>query len=349
MSQDRRNFLKNVGTGAAAAAAVTKITEQMSSAADSSTFGVLSPARTGGQLKIALELGDTLAGWVHSVEGGGATGEVVTEKQGTDGVARKHIGNVKYEDITISCAAGMSKHFYEWISDTLASKGAETRRNGAIKLVDFDYNIKAVRTFTNAIISEVTFPALDAGSKDAAKLTLKFSPEVTRFKKGSGKVVNDDANSKQKAWLPSNFRLTIDGLEAACAKVSKVEALTIKQKVAESPVGELRDLQIEPTKIEFPNLKVSLADVNAEQFAAWHEDFVIKGNNGQEQEKSGLLEYLDQTRSKVLMAISLKGLGIFKYDLDVITAGANESPTQAKIEMYCEKIEFGFTKPNTTD
>jgi len=338
MSQDRRNFLKNVGTGAAAAAAVAKITEHVAPAADSSAFAVISTARSP-QIKIALELEGAMAGWVMSAEGGQATADIVIEKVGSDGVARKHLAGVKYEDISINCGSGMSKAFYQWIQDSLDHKHA--RKNGAIKAVDYNYNVRAVQEFTQAIISEVTFPALDAGSKDAAKMTLKFSPEVTRQKKGGEVFTAAFANSKQKQWTPSNYRLSIDGLDAACSKVNKIEALTIKQKIVPNPVGEDGNNDQEPTSLEFPNLKVSLAEVNAEQFADWHEDFVIKGNNGQEQEKIGALEYLDPTNSKVLLAVSFHNLGIFKYDPDPLVAASSDSPRQVKVEMYCEEIRFG--------
>src|SRR5437867_10091970 len=49
--------------------------------------------------KFALELEGIAAGSPDDSDGGLAFAEVVTEKLGTDHVARKHIANVKYEDI----------------------------------------------------------------------------------------------------------------------------------------------------------------------------------------------------------------------------------------------------------
>jgi phage tail-like protein len=345
MSQDRRNFLKHVGTGAAAAVAVTKITEQVAPAAESSTFAVLSPARSSAQVKIALELDKVVVGWVESVEGGTATADIVIEKVGEDGIARKHIAGVKYEDITVNCGTGMSKAFYQWIQDSFDHKFP--RKDGSITVMDFNYNARTVREFSNAIISEVTFPALDAGSKDAAKMTIKFSPEVTHYKKGSGKFSgNLPVNTKQKAWLPSNFRLKIDGLDGATARVNKIDSITIKQNVARNPVGDDKDVTLEPTSLEFPNLKVSLAEAHADEFAAWHEDFVIKGNNGQEKEKTGSLEFLDATQSQVLFTLNLKNLGIFKFDPEEVSANQNERIPQVKVEMYVEEIKFTPPDPN---
>lgn len=37
-----------------------------------------------------------------------------------------------------------------------------------------------------ALITQIGFPALDAGSKDAAKMTITFSPEYTRMQSNTG-------------------------------------------------------------------------------------------------------------------------------------------------------------------
>ena len=54
----------------------------------------------------------------------------------------------------------------------------------------------------------------------------------------------------------SNFRLRFtndSSFDTVLAKVNKIEALTVKQKVVENAIGELRDYQQEPA-IRFPNL-----------------------------------------------------------------------------------------------
>src|SRR5688572_5884613 len=171
MANDRRDFLKQVGVGAAAVAAITKATEQTAVAAEQRSH-------TGG--KFLLELDGQHAGWLYSIEGGQATSDVVNEKLGTDGVIRKHIAGVKYEDISIQCGAEMSKHFYDWIKSSFDHKA--TRKNGAVIAADYNFNTMTVLKFSNALISEIGFPALDAASKEAAKMTLKFSPEFTEYK-----------------------------------------------------------------------------------------------------------------------------------------------------------------------
>lgn len=357
MKNDRRSFLKNVGGAGAAAAAVTALNKQ----AQAQEVIIIGPelppkqefslARQGEEIKFALQLDGSFAGWLMSAEGGSAYAEVVTEKFGPDGVARKHLAGVKYEDITVTCGSEMSKAFYQWIKDSFDKK--YSRKNGAIVTADFKYESLTTLNFTNALISEISLPALDAASKDAAKMTLKFSPEVTRTHKASGKLPGTPVSRQQKQWLPSNFRLRIDGLEEACQKVSKIEALTVKQKITENPVGEERDYELEPSSVEFPDLKVSLSVADGKQFFDWHEDFVIKGKNGTDAEKTGTLEYLTPDLGSTLFTIKFKNLGIFKcapeksdeHKASDASAGKKSDYSylrRIKAEMYCEELTFDY-------
>ena len=97
----------------------------------------------------------------HAAQGGLATADIVTEKLGRDHIAKKHIANVKYKDISVQFGVGMSKGLYDWIKSTFDEK--YSRRTGAIIAVDINYKAKAAANFTNALITEVGIPALDAG------------------------------------------------------------------------------------------------------------------------------------------------------------------------------------------
>lgn len=288
--------------------------------------------------RFALDLGNQFAGWISSIEGGHATSDVVVEKVGADMIQHKHLAGVKYEDISVSCGTAMSKAFYTWIQASLDRK--HTRHDGAIITADYDQKEVGRLDFFHALITEVGFPALDAASKDAAKMTVKFAPEYTRMKPKTGAAINAPlGKGEQKKWLPSNFRLKIDGLDQACAKVNKIEALTIKQKVVEHAVGELRDYEKEPASIEYPNLVITCSESHADQLYAWHEDFVIKGHNTQDKEKGGSLEFLTADRETVLFTLTFAGLGIFKLTPEKNEAGS-ENIKRVKAEMYCEEIKF---------
>jgi len=287
--------------------------------------------------KFALEFGQNKAGWVSSVEGGHATADVVSEKVGPDHIVHKHIAGVKYEDITVNCGTGMSKAFYEWIKASFDRK--YQRYDGAIHSCDYDGNIVSSLDFFHGLISEIGFPALDAGSKDAAKMTIKIKPETTRHKKGSGKLEMNLGKGEQKRWLPRNFRLNIAGLD--CTHVNKIEAITIKQKVVEHAVGEKRDYECEPANLETPNLVVTFSEVTADKWYDWHKSFVIDGANDTKGEKTGSLEYLTEDLKSTLFTLDFFGLGLFKLTPDKVEAGG-ENIRRVKAEMYCEEIKFKY-------
>lgn len=294
--------------------------------------------------KYGLEIDGISAGWLWSAEGGHATSDVVTEKLGPDHIAKKHLGPLKYEDISLQCGTGMSKGFYEWIKTSFDHK--YQRKNGAIIAADYDYNEHSRLTFYNALMTEVGFPALDAASKDAAKMTIKFKPEYTRTTTTTGgpSVAGGKFPIKpqvQKKWLPSNFRIRIDGLEDSCSRVNKIEAIVVKQKVIENPVGELRDYEAEPAVVEVPNLVITFPESHSKPFYDWHESFVIKGNNGDDQEKGGTLEFLTPNLQEVLFTIQFQHLGIFKLTPEKVESGS-ENIRRLKAEMYCEDMKFTY-------
>jgi T4-like virus tail tube protein gp19 len=288
--------------------------------------------------KFALDLDGKTAGWVQSIRGGEALSDVVEEKLAPGAVIKKHIAGVKYSDIEVVCGTGMSKSFYQWLTDTLDRK--YSRKDGAVISADYDLKEQSRLLFSNALIKEIGFPALDAASKDPAKLTVKLSPEYTRRQKGTGGSVKENGYGGavvQTKWLPSNFRLKIDGLD--CTRVNKIEAFVIKQAIVENAVGEFRDYEKEPAHLEIPDLVITIAENNADDFISWHEDFVIKGNNGDDREKNGTLEFLTPNLQEVLFTIGFQHLGIYKLAPVEVQAGA-ENIRRLQAWMYCEQMTF---------
>jgi len=289
---------------------------------------------------IAVELNRTIAGWVDSVEGGGTISDVISEKPGPDHIIHKHLGGVKYDDITITCGTSLSKTFYEWIRATLGHQAA--RQNGAVITLDNDFKELSRRDWTNGIISEIGFPALDESSNDPARLTIKISPEYVKMTRNSGQpsaLISKSPKGTQKRWTPSNFRLNIAGLEDACAHVNSIAPLVIRRQVAQSPIREKQDDERESVNLEIPNLIIAFPESHAGKFYNWHEDFVFSRNNKQRQEKTGTLDFLTSDQQSVLFSLDFMGLGIFKLTLDRVEAG-NEGVRRVKAEMYCEQIQL---------
>jgi phage tail-like protein len=284
-------------------------------APDAPTAG--SPAGRESSAAFFLELDGINCGAVESVEGGEATSDVVKAQAGADYFLSKHLARLRYEPLTLTIGLSLKKMVYDWIA--AAWTAHPVRKNGAVIAADSQLTAKTRRTFTDAHISETMIPALDASSKDEALLTLKITPELVRSEKTGGKLANGSDNPKK--WLASNFQLQIDGLD--CTRVNSLSSFTVTRPNS--------------AKIDFPNLGITLPESQATTWIAWHEDFVIKGNNGESQEKNGSLTFVS-TDSKPICGIRFFNLGIFRLAL--------QPPTQAgqirhiRAELYCQRMEF---------
>lgn len=162
---------------------------------------------------------------------------------------------MKYEDIIVSCGTGMSKAFYGWIKDSFDMKFAA--HDGELAIGNLGGPTSRL-AFTNALLSEVGLPALEASSKDVAKMTIKFSPEITRFSRTGG--TSSSLPAVQKRWLTSNFKLEIDGLDAT--RVNKIDAFTVKPVSASDNPGAA----IEPAHLEVPDLVVGLPEASSDSW-----------------------------------------------------------------------------------
>ena len=322
MAGNRRTFLKTAGFTAAALAAApigAAIPEPALAAGRSFTSG-----------RFALELDGAFQGFLASTVGGEAFAEVIEVG------ALKQPGLPQYEDITVEFDFSMASSTFDWMKACM--DGSPLRKSGALISADFNFKELSRLDFSDALISEIGFPALDAASKDGGRLSLEFSPDSTRRKPGSGAAIPASAKV-QKKWFPANFRLKIDGLEAACTKVNKIEALVVKQKFLVNSDGGRQ-----PGRLEYPNLVVTLAESAAGPFFDWAESFIIQGANGQKDEKSGSIDFLTLDLKTVLATLTFSNLGIFRCAPEKAEAGV-ESIRRVKAEMYCESMTFSMPAP----
>lgn len=295
--------------------------------------------------RFCLEIQRSVAGWLHTAEGGQASTEVVQERLSGGYPVRKHPGNVKFDDITVTCGTGMSRQFYDWLKGSI--NYSHERKEGSIVSADYDFKEVNRMDFEQGLITEIGFPGLDAASKEPCKMTVKIAPERTSMQfsgRSRSLLPNNIDAQKQKLWLPSFFRLKIDGMKAE--RASKIDALVIKQKVVENSIGEELVFEKEPSQIDFPNLVITVPEVDAQPWYDWHKSFVIDGKSDPGQEKTGSLEYLAADRKTVLFTLSFYQLGIIKFQPDKLESGADKL-RYVKIEMYTERIDFDY-KGNAT-
>jgi hypothetical protein len=284
--------------------------------------------RTAAAGNFALELDGKDAGPLRSASGGEAYADVVAEPTGRSYYAKKHVANVHWTPLRLSVGAGMDAKLKDWIAGTLT--GEYLRKDGAVVERDASGTTKGRRSFTNAVITEVTFPALDGASKEAAFFEVALAPESVTDAKASGKA---GAAAKQKVWLASSFRIEIGGLP--CNRVAKVDPFTIRQTVAEAPAGGRRVRT--PTTVEFPNLTVTFSAADVAKWSEWFDSFVLKGQSTDADEKAGTITFLAANLKDELGRVRLFGLGIVKLAPEQTQAAALK---RMVAELYCERMEL---------
>jgi hypothetical protein len=294
--------------------------------------------RPGPQGNAFLSLEGKACGLIGNLSGGATYADVIEEKMGPSYLTKKHLGSVRYEEFSLDIGFAMAEPVFDWIA--ACWKRQDPRKDGAIIACDFNFEAKSERKFFNALITETTIPAMDANAKDPACLTLKFAPETVKTDKASGRVSGSNPKNLEKLFLPQNFKLEIEGLD--CSKVLRIEPFTVKQAATHDEFASARTPAIEPGKLEFPDLKITFAEVNAQSWLDWFEDFVVKGNCDDEREKTGTLTLLSRDLKQTLASISFFNLGIFK--IGHAHSGAAEKLKLATAEMYCEQMEFHFGK-----
>ncbi|HVZ71295.1 MAG TPA: phage tail protein [Polyangia bacterium] len=293
--------------------------------------------------RLALVLDGRMVGWLDAASGGHASGEVLTVRVGADASTRKQIGAVKYEDISLTVGAGMAPDFYQWLQDTIDHKQTSTsRRDGAVVTTDYQGNVISQMSFFRGLISQIGFPALDASSKEPAQLTVVVTPEMTRYERHA-KGAPLSPLKRPRRWSVSDFSVTIDGLDTT--GVASVGPFVIKQDIVDFREGAGGGTQKLPGALEIPNLVVQLSDRKADAWFDWFQSFVLDGDSGANNEKTGLIHYLSPDLKEDLFTIELHGLGIFKLEPSSSSFTGDRPPTD-EADMYCNDARLSSAPKN---
>ena len=123
----------------------------------------MAQARSYVNSRFYLELGRDPSGWLFSADGGHVQTESVNERMAGGFPVRKHAGNVKVDDITVSCGTGMTSQFYDWIVNSMNYQ--HERKDGAIVHTNYDFKETVRQNFQRALITEIGLPALQVAAE----------------------------------------------------------------------------------------------------------------------------------------------------------------------------------------
>jgi hypothetical protein len=245
----------------------------------------------------------------------------------------KHLGEPRYSPLEMHLGLDHARGVYDWIA---ASRGDVQRRNGTIQLSQGSTLLH--REFFNALIAEISLPALDARNVQTGLIKLVAQPELVRESTTKGNVRTLQPKADRN-WMTNGFRLSIGGL--SCGRVERVEALTLQTAVTTNDVGMRREHVLEPGKIELPDLVVTVPEADADSWRKWHKEFVIDGKRGNQYEKKATLELLNP-RGRVLATLTFNGVGIYRLAPTPRDTAAQQVAA-VTASMYCQDLVFDFT------
>jgi phage tail-like protein len=297
-----------------------------------SSQAALSPGYAGANF--LLEVDGAKPAAISTFSGGAISAEVVTQALGTRNIQKKHLATITFEPITLEAGFSLDPSFYDWVSGTVDGNGP--RKSGAILMADHNYKERSRITFQDAFVTEITIPAMDAsGGREAGNLRVVVQPELIKNVPSSSGKLTATARGKQKMWLPSNFRLSIPGID--CSKVKKIESITIKQTATASSVGEFRDFYSEPGKIDYPNLRITVSAPFGEDFRKWHETFVVQDKSSDSDEKHATLSLLSANLTEEVAKLECYNVGISRLEQKPSAQGLDYV-----IDLYVERMELDF-------
>jgi hypothetical protein len=293
---------------------------------------------TAGHFEMKLD-GERTTAYLKSVDGGWPKHSLVSEPIGPYNQQIKHASVAEIDPITFEMGVSGANSVLQWIQSSWKKEPAT--RSGQITHANFNGYATLEHEFSDAHLTEVTFPTLDGSSKEAAYLKVKCQPETVAIRKGGGNKLEAIMSSAQKLWLCSGFRFKIDGIDGM-EYTNKIESFTIKQGVKRMQVGTSRYGELMPTKLEFPQLSGTIAMGYANKLLDWHKQ-TVHGDAGkarhEKSHRTAMLEFLAPNKNKVLFRINMDEVGLLSTQMIQSTANSDQIK-RLKFDLYVGAMEL---------
>jgi len=119
------------------------------------------------------------------------------------------------------------------------------------------------------------------------------------------------------------------------------DAFTIKQTILEFVDGASGIRTKHPTTLEIRNLRITFPATDVKPWQDWFDDFVVKGNAGAGNEKSGAIEFLDPSRKLTFGTVTLVRCGIFSLDFEP-SGRSKKAGSRYVAELYVQSMPVGL-------
>ncbi len=256
---------------------------------------------SGGHFELSFDTHARKPAFVKSYKGGNLRHETVHEAHGGDTSSAPHMGVGRIEPFQFEIGMSAMGGMLDWARNFFANQ--QEQWSGQISHADFNKKLQIEHSFSDAWMTEFTIPECNGSSKEPGYAKVSIQPEVVNEVMTKTETsTTPEYSEKQKLWINSAFRLTIDGRGDCMASVSKINAMTVKQKFT-SPfyAGELREPHYEPLRVEWPTLTASMSAAHAGPLIKWFKE--AKDLGGSKPAKTGSLTFLNPARTEALFTL----------------------------------------------
>ena len=275
---------------------------------------------------VSVTIDGVACGVVQNWEGGDARAAVVAVG------GAKHLANLTYDPLRLELPLPPPPPVVIWINDLCANR--TTRKT--VQVTEYDqagapkHSIVAI----GALLTEVRFPVFDASVGGRTTVVLVIAVEQVdpaaapaQSSAGAGGAGSTDS---------AHFQLRIDGLNAAMA--SRIEPIHVTLPVSTEAVGAQRDYAKTTGTTQFSNLTFTIADSAAAGLRAWFDNFAIKGNNSDAEEKNASIDLIDLTGKSALFGLQFSHAGIMRMTRLPATG---DTMARDQMEIYFEGLTVG--------
>lgn len=285
-----------------------------------------------------MTIGGQTVGYINSAKGGHIQAECSKLDPSSDNRQRKHIIGVKYTPLEIDIALGMSGDMCTWIQDTM--KKSHSRRSGELVVADNDCLARQARVWHEALLAEITFPALSGDAKDTSFLKCKIDPEWVEYQPRGGEDIKGIMDSSGKEFSGRNFAFHVDGMPTG--RCTKVESFTFKQEIVENGYGEGSHAEKIAGKPEIPDISCEFAvnPDNINDWSAWAQDYIARGMSHETNNLTGAVEYKD-SQLKEIARVDLVGVGLQEMGFTEVKGGGNSS-YKVTCKFFVEDASFSM-------
>lgn len=299
------------------------------------------PPRLSTASRYLLDIDGAAVTLLKQFSGLGAEADIAQSDGDPGSPPKKHVTNVKWTPGRAKVGIAMGMGLYGWLKAALGGGGnlSKSARNGVFKVADFDYKLKWVRTFSNALITEFSVPKLDGASKEAGYFDVAFEAEHVSWEAGHGEDIGAKIIPKTAAWLSANFKVTIGDLP--CARVVSVDAFTWRCALASRDgIGDAHGAGMpQSATASVPDIKLSISSAD---YAAWADaakKWFFEGANLEANEMKGRISLLSPTLKDAdeLGSIDLFNVGFKSFAPEESVANSEQIP-RFTVVLYVEKM-----------